>query len=295
MSDSILPFQIGEGAARGRLVRLKDSLGPILGEGLYPAPVAGLLAQMLALATALAGGLKYKGVFTLQAQGDGPVRLLVADVTSEGGLRGTARFDPARLGSAASLAELLGEGVLAFTVDQGPDTERYQGIVALEGETLASCAEIYFSRSEQIATRVALDAAANGGGWNAAALILQRMPADGPGRPILTKDEADDRWTTAQALMTTLGGAELLDGALAPDALLHRLFHAESLQCFPPREIEARCRCSEDKVAGALRSFSDDAIASLKDEHGLVSATCEFCRSVYTFDDEALARLRADR
>ena len=189
MTDLLLPFHVCAGAVRGWLVRLGPALDTILGGHDYPAPVATLLAEMLALAAALAGGLKYDGIFTLQAQGNGPVSLVMADVTSAGGLRGYARFDAARLPQRGLVQDLLGEGHLAFTVDQGPDTERYQGIVALQGDTLAECVELYFDQSEQLDSAVKT-AISSENGWHVAALMVQRMPAPLSGQPILTGYEA---------------------------------------------------------------------------------------------------------
>jgi len=294
--DLLLPFHIVAGLARGRMVRLGPALDEILRGHDYPRPVAALLGETLALAAALAGALKYEGVFTLQAQGDGPVSLLVADVTSAGHLRGYARFDAERVaeaGSDADMKRLLGAGYLAFTVDQGPDTDRYQGLVELEGATLAECADAYFERSEQLPT--ALKLAVDGGGeapWRAAALMLQRMPL-GPNSPILTADEAEEGWRRAAILMSSATPAEMLDPELASERLLWRLFHAEGLAADEGRPLEARCRCSQDKVEGTLRSFPRDEIEGLRDEAGDVVVVCEFCKTRYAFDPAGLERLYA--
>lgn len=291
--DILLPFSVGGGAVRGRMVRLGAALDTLLDGHGYPEPVARLLGETVALAAALAGGLKYQGVFTLQAQGKGAVSLLVADVTSAGALRAYARFDALRLGAAGtSVPELLGDGYLAFTVDQGADTDRYQGIVELSGDTLADCAELYFRQSEQLPTAVKLTAA-HDGGWNAAAVLIQRMPAAAGNSPILTHDEAEDGWRRAGLLLGTVTPAEMLDPALEPARLLHRLYHAEMLRTFEAKPLEARCRCSRDKVEGALKSFPADEVRGLEDEHGHVVVTCEFCRTDYVFGRADLAALHA--
>ncbi len=301
--DLLLAFQIGAGAVRGRLVRLGPAVESILAGHDYPVPVGRLLAETLALAAVLAGSLKYDGIFTLQAQGDGPVSLVVADVTSAGHLRGYARFDPARLDSvlagdpdpADPVPVLLGGGHLAFTVDQGPDTQRYQGIVALEGGTMAECARLYFRQSEQLDTAVTLSARppAGGGAWRAAALMVQRMPADLPGHPILLADEAEEGWRRAVILMSSITAAELHDDAIEPAHLLWRLYHAEDLRTFPAQPLEARCRCSRDKVARALRFIAPAELDDLADSAGRVVVTCEFCRSAYAFDRDDPARVLA--
>ena len=159
--DLALPFALQELGARGRIVRLGPAVDAILRRHDYPPPVAALLGEALALCVALASSLKYEGIFTLQMRGDGPVRLLVVDLTSAGALRGYAQFDAARVAampveSANAVPRLLGRGHMVFTVDQGADTERYQGIVALEGAGLSDCAHHYFRQSEQLATGIKL-------------------------------------------------------------------------------------------------------------------------------------------
>lgn len=293
-TDLILPFQLAGGAVRGRLVRLGDTVRDILAGHAYPPSVGRLLAETLALAAVLAGSLKYDGVFTLQAQGNGAISLLVADVTSAGEVRGYARFDDEKLAAATgqTVPGLLGSGYLAFTVDQGPKTERYQGIVELTGATLAECAKQYFSQSEQLDTEVALASRLDGeNGPAAAALMIQRMPGSQPGAPILTADESVEAWRTATILLASLTPDELLDPALAAAELPHRLFHGEGLQMWEGKRLRAQCRCSEAKIASALRAIPRPEIAALKDERGQVAITCEFCRTVYAFDDDALERV----
>lgn len=279
------------GAVRGRLARLESALDTILDDQhAYPVPVAALLAETMALAAVLATSMKFDGIFTLQAQGDGPVSLLVADVTSGGDVRAHARFDAARLeqvpvSGRASVPALLGKGYLAFTVDQGPDTDRYQGIVELEGPTLEDCARAYFKQSEQLDTAIeaTVRRPAGGRGWAAAALMIQRMPAGTGSAPILVAEEAQETWRRAEILLGSVTGAEMTDPALAPEQLLYRLYHAEQLQVFEAKALRARCRCSRDKVAATLRSLPADEIASVADEAGEIVVTCEFCRTDHVF------------
>src|SRR5258706_12626383 len=183
--DQVQPFQIERGGTRGRLVRLGPLIDTVLAQHDYPEPVALLLAEMLSLAAALASALKFDGVFTLQTKGDGPIRLMVADVTSGGDVRGYAQFDAGRLsaltasaGPGLSAPRPLGAGYLAFTVDQGVHTERYQGIVELTGATLVECIHHYFRQSEQLEAGIKL-AVATDRGWCAGVLMLQRLPGEG--------------------------------------------------------------------------------------------------------------------
>src|SRR5215468_639260 len=220
--DQVQPFQIERGGTRGRLVRLGPLIDTVLAQHDYPEPVALLLAEMLSLAAALASALKFDGVFTLQTKGDGPVRLMVADVTSGGDVRGYAQFDAARLaaltagaGAGLSVPRLLGAGHLAFTVDQGEHTERYQGIVELTGATLVECIHHYFRQSEQLEAGIKLAVAADRG-WHAGVLMLQRLPGEGlEEAEDADLESADDGWRRALALMASATSAELTDPRLS--------------------------------------------------------------------------------
>lgn len=282
--DGVLPFQLESGLVRGRLVRLGPAMRRIVDGHGYPPAVATLLGQGLALTTVLAALLKYDGVFTLQVQGDGPVSLLVCDITSAGDLRGMARFDPERLAAETSL---LGDGMLSFTVDQGPHTERYQGIVSLEGGSLIRGAETYFRQSEQLASKVVLAATAE----TAAALVVQQMPGNQAGTPIATAPHSQDVWETAEILASSVKDSELLDETLSLPALANRLFHSQALDGWEVKPIVAQCRCSDERIARTLRGIPRDEITTLKDDSGHVVVTCEFCNTTYRFDDAALERI----
>jgi len=296
--DQVQPFQIERGGTRGRLVRLGPLIDTVLAQHAYPEPVAVLLAEMLSLAVALASALKFDGVFTLQTKGDGPIRLMVADVTSGGDVRGYAQFDAGRLealtagaGSGLSVPRLLGAGYLAFTVDQGVNTERYQGIVELTGATLVECIHHYFRQSEQLEAGIKLAVAADRG-WRAGVLMLQRLPGEGgldePEDGEL--ENADDTWRRALALMGSATSAELTDRALAPNDLLYRLFHEDGVRVFTPLTLRAGCRCSRGRVEDMLRALPRDDVEHLKIE-GQIDVTCEFCNRHYHFDEADLAAL----
>ncbi|MGE0744883.1 MAG: Hsp33 family molecular chaperone HslO [Rhodospirillales bacterium] len=302
--DLVQPFQLDGLAARGRLVRLGPVVETILGHHDYPLPVKGLLAEALALAAVISDIFKYDGIFTLQAKGDGPVRLLVADVTTDGGMRGYVQFDRARLDAALArggaqepVPQLLGAGYLAFTVDQGPDTDRYQGIVELAGATLADCAHQYFRQSQQLDAAVKLAAAASpdtGGRWRAGALMVQRAGRAGiqaiSGGP--ADEAADDGWRRAVILMGSATAKELLDPALHPHRLLYRLFHEDGVRVFDTTPLAMECRCSHDRVRGMLRSFPREQLDELLVEDRL-EVKCEFCGRQYRFDVAALDALFA--
>src|SRR6185437_4078069 len=282
--DLVQPFRIDPFALRGRLVRLGPTVDRILSQHDYPEPVAAILGEAIVLAVVLAGALKYDGVFTLQTKSDGPVRLIVADVSTEGAVRGYAQYDAARLGEppwrggwrgapSPSVPELIGRGYIAFTVDQGEHTERYQGIVELIGATLAECAQHYFRQSEQIQAGIKLSAARVGdnGAWRAGGLMLQRVPPEG-GYEIIA-DDVEDGWRRAMVLMSSATPHELTDPDLTPHRLLYRLFHEETVRVFDTQPVEARCRCSRERIVGILRSLPPQDVAEMREDK-VTTVTC---------------------
>jgi molecular chaperone Hsp33 len=304
--DRVQPFQLDALGVRGRLVRLGPSLDSVIERHRYPLAVARPLAEAMTLCAALATSLKYDGIFTLQITGDGPIRLLVTDLTSDGALRGYAQFDSWKLAVAlGGLSEapegyvprLFGHGRLAFTVDQGQHTERYQGIVPLEGATLADCAHTYFRQSEQLPTGIKIAAqrtVADGAGrWRAAALMVQQMPEFDAGRLDVDPEQREDDWRKAVILMASATEAEMLDAGLAGNALLYRLFHAERLRLFERRAFAARCRCSRQRIDRVLRSLKREELSDLRDSEGRVIVKCEFCSTEYGYDERDLDRIYA--
>lgn len=302
LRDFVLPFQLEASSLRGRVVRLGPELDGIIHRHAYPAPVARFLAETLALAVLLSSMLKYRGIFTLQAKGDGPVKLLVADVTSDGAMRAYAQFDAAAFSGAAGVrtvedselapaAALLGKGYLAFTVDAGPDTDRYQGIVELYGKTLADCVQHYFRQSEQIDTGVLVAAHLDDGRWAAGGMMVQRMPHEGGEAPKAAGNLDTDDWRRAMVLMSSAKPAELTgsDGVDA-ETLLYRLFHQEKVRTWPARVLTFGCRCSEERVRTMLRGLARDDVEHLKND-GVVEVVCQFCSTAYRYDDAALAAI----
>lgn len=284
----VTPFFLPDRPVRGRLVRLGPLADALLSRHAHnPHAVTRLAGKALALTAALATALKYSGTFSLQAKGDGPVDLLLTDCTEQGTLRGYARGDADRLAAlgdadAATDADLLGKGYLAFTVDQGPETERHQGIIAIEGPDLADMALHYFTTSEQFQCAIHLACAQTAQGWRASALILERIAAGGEANLPLSMEAQDESWNTAVTLASTITEAELLDDSLAPERLLYRLFHTEGVAVDLARALGYGCRCSRAKLTGILEQFTPDEL----DEMALgddITMTCEFCNMDFRF------------
>jgi len=282
--DLIQPFQLNGVDVRGRLVRLGAVVDEIHRRHGYPEAVAGLLGEALALTALLAGTLKFDGSFTLQTKSDGPVPMMVTDYRTGGELRGYASVDQAALAATGDArldaGRLLGRGHIAFTVDQGEDTERYQGIVELAGTTLADCAHAYFRQSEQLQASFALACGRRPAGpWRAGGLMLQRLPDRGQSADDAARDE---NWVRAVSLLATLTGAELVDRGLTAPELLYRLFHEDGVWLTQVQSLVVGCRCDANRVERILKSFGPEEIRDMA-EDGVVTATCEFCNISFPF------------
>lgn len=286
---AILPFHLDERPVRGRLVRLGPLADALLSRHGYPPAIAQLSGEAMALTAGLAAALKFEGSFSLQAKGNGPVSLFLADCTNAGALRGYAKVNQERLAGleAMSAAVLLGKGYLAFTCDQGPDMDRYQGIVAIEGETLTDMTGEYFRNSEQLDTYVKLACAETPKGWRASALLMERVAGAGWLDQQMDLGQQQEAWQTATILARTISNEELLDDRLSGEQLLHRLFHAEGLRLDRPKPLSYGCRCSRERLLNVLSGFSTDDLDHMADE-GTITMTCEFCNFDFRFVRTAL-------
>jgi molecular chaperone Hsp33 len=286
---AILPFHLDERPVRGRLVRLGPLADALLRRHDYRPEVAKLAGEAMALAAGLAAALKFEGSFSLQAKGDGPLSMLLADCTDAGALRGYAKLNEERFAGleTPSTAALLGKGYLAFTCDQGPDMDRYQGIVAIEGETLTEMTGEYFRNSEQLDTYLKLACEETPAGWRASALVLERVAGAGGLDQQMDLEEQQEAWQTATILARTISTQELLDDTLSGEQVLHRLFHAEGLRLDRPRPLSYGCRCSRDRLLNVLGGFSNDDLDHMADE-GTITMTCEFCNFDFRFDRATL-------
>ncbi|MFV3127659.1 Hsp33 family molecular chaperone HslO [Niveispirillum sp. KHB5.9] len=299
--DICQPFQLDSSSFRGRLIRLGPALDEIITRHNYPDELAPLLADTILMAATLASSLKYDGIFTLQTKGDGPVAYTVADITSVGDLRGYARVDGERLaaqkshrGFQADLGSLLGAGYVAFTVDQGEHTERYQGIVELRGATLADAVRHYFRQSEQLAASIKSFVSKDADGkWVGGAIMLQALPPENAG--VFSEHQAgvrEEDWNRAGALLETVTAHELLDPSLPVNEVIYRLFNEETPVVFERKELRPGCRCSRERVSDVLRSLERGDLEDMRVD-GAVAVTCEFCNATYRFDDAALDEVYA--
>jgi len=300
VDDIVLPFAVEALSVRGRVVRLGPSIDYLLDRHDYPEPVSKLLAEAVVLAALLGSTLKLEGRFQLQTKSEGPVSMLLVDFDAPSNFRALARFDRDRVARSGPDDDLLGPGHLAFTIDPGGDMTRYQGVVALEGEGLEAAAHHYFERSEQIPTLVRLAVgemlASDGRAWRAGGLIIQYLPAAGPGRradfhpgdaPEGTAPhevEEDDAWAEAQALSSTTEAHELIDPTLSAERLLYRLFHERGVRVYESTALAAACRCSAEGVDAMLRSFPPEEIRHMVGDDGMIGVTCEFCSTKRVFD-----------
>lgn len=273
-SDLSVPFLLPHFSLRGRLVRLQDVSSTIIGQHDYPYAVAKILAELLAAGATLAGLLKYEGIFTLQTKSDGPIKLAVLDITNKGHMRGYAQLKSNEIRKDISFAELFGRGYLAFTVDQVLKGDRYQGIVTLNHESLASSIEHYFDQSEQLESRICIfSGKTDEGVWKSGALLLQEMPS---------QKVNEEAWSHAEALLNTLSSQEFLDFSIPYTTLLTNLFHESDVTIFDPLPLKAQCRCSKERIQIFLDTLASEEIESIL-ENGQLKMNCEFCNHQYTF------------
>jgi molecular chaperone Hsp33 len=284
-TDSLHRFVFEHLPIRGHLVHLDASWQALLEFRQYPAAIRDTLGESVAASVLLAATLKFNGHLSLQVQAQGPMHLLIAQCTSNLGVRGLARHRKEI--ESHEFAQLLGTGQLLVTLDNksdnGGDEHRYQGVVPLAGERLAQSLENYFENSEQLPTRLWLHANESG----ASGMLLQRLPS----RVEYGQVDIDDAWTRLQLIGDTLKADELR--TLSDRDILRRLFNEDDLRLFEPSPVFFRCTCSHDRVAGMLQSLGVDEVKSILAEQGVVEVRCDFCNRAYEFDAVDAAKLFA--
>ncbi|CAM5788545.1 Hsp33 family molecular chaperone HslO [Castellaniella caeni] len=296
-TDTLKKFLTTDKSTRIQALHLSHAWQTGLAHQDLPPVVIRLLGELAAASVLLAGNIKFDGSVVLQLQGNGPVRLIMVECTAALGLRATAHLrDEMPIPENSTLQQLMNpDGLGRFTVLLDPAAEQagastYQGIVPLEGETVAAVLEHYMKHSEQLDTRLwlAADADACGG------LLLQRMPGepDATGTP-QDSDSAQATWEHCQALAATIKTPELLASG-NPDALIHKLFWEDDLLAFPEQDIRWHCPCTRERVANMLRSLGRPEVESILEEQGHVHIACNFCGKPYDFDAVDCATLFID-
>ena len=273
--DILTPFMLQSERVRGRVVRLGAVADTILARYDYPPHAARLLGELLLAAAMLSANLKDRGIFTLQVRGNGLIPLVVVDVVYGGQMRGFADVRPEARAEIEALEKyspraLVGQGAyLAITLDSGVGAERYQGIVALEGDSVADALTAYFTNSEQLDVAVYL-ALGHEKHWQAGGIMIERMPS----QPNDTN--ATESWDYARAVVGTVSEVELLDPLLDAPELLYRLFHEEGVWVYDPQVLSIGCRCSRERIISILTGMSLENRADMVVD-GVVDVHCQFC------------------
>lgn len=277
-NDSLYRYLFDGVSVRGELVQLNETYQQIISSKEYPAPVQHLLGELLVATSLLTATLKFEGSITVQLQGDGPVKLAVINGDHDQKMRGVARWE-GDVPADGSIHDLIGKGhmVITITPNQG---ERYQGVVGLEGDSLASCLEGYFENSEQLKTRIWLRTGEIEGQPKAAGMLLQILPDE--------QGSAED-FEHLEKLTETVKNEELF--SLEAQEVLYRLYHQETVQLFEPQEVTFHCGCSRERSASAIASIDRSEIERIVAEEGKVSLHCDYCGTSYDFDSIDVAAL----
>ncbi|MQY41882.1 Hsp33 family molecular chaperone HslO [Epibacterium sp. SM1969] len=308
--DTVLPFQLDASDMRGRVARLDGVLDGILKQHAYPAVVEALVAEM-ALLTALIGQtVKLQWKLSLQVQSKGAVRMIATDYyapENEGEparIRAYASFDADRLTEGAPFDQ-VGEGYFAIMIDQGQGMKPYQGITSLTGGSLSACAEAYFAQSEQLPTKFRLEfgrstAPGEPESWRAGGVMLQHMPkaspfaaqSEGTGDILSASDliagDKEENWNRVNILLSTVEELELVGPSVTPTDLLLRLFHEEQPRVYETQMVKFGCTCSEERVRESLSIYSAKDIEKMTNDHGRVTADCQFCGAYFDLDPKTV-------
>ena len=288
--DLVAAFQLEGKPLRGRIARLgNQSIAEILGRHKYPPELARLLGEAITLAALVGSSLKFDGRLLVQAEGDGPISMLVAEYSTNGAMRAYAKYDAERWenlqrinkGDRPHMPQLFGKGALALImISNDPGMKPYQGVVPLVKGTLAECAEIYFMQSEQVPTKVALSVAEHSIGsgeakWRSGGMLLQRIAGDD------ARGHNDDVWDEARALFATLTDGELADPDLPAEDLLYRLFHESGVRFDVTKVLRDECTCSEERLRGTLSSMPAEQLLEMAEGDGALGIDCQFCARHY--------------
>ncbi|MBA5602703.1 Hsp33 family molecular chaperone HslO [Pectobacterium aroidearum] len=279
--DQLYRYLFENYAVRGELVTVNETYQRILTNHDYPSAVQTLLGEMLVATSLLTATLKFSGDITVQLQGDGPLKLAVINGNHQQQMRGVARLQ-GDIAPGSSLKEMVGNGYLVITITP-TEGERYQGVVGLEGETVAECLESYFQQSEQLPTRLFIRTGQHKGKQAAAGMLLQVLPA---------QDADRDDFDHLAQLTTTVKGEELF--SLPATEVLYRLYHQEEVTVYEPQDVEFRCHCSRDRCADALMTLSDQEVNEMTEQDGEIDMHCDYCGTHYLFNSLDIRAIRHD-
>ncbi|MFY0991072.1 Hsp33 family molecular chaperone HslO [Halomonas sp. C05BenzN] len=281
MTDQIQRFLFDDTNVRGELVTLEQAYAEVLDRHEYPAAVNRLLGELLAAVALLTDTVKLDGTLSIEVRGQGALSLLMAESNPGGELRAIARLaeEAPMPGAETGFRELLGQGQIMITLDPR-EGHRYQGVVALDHDSLAGCLEAYFTQSEQLPTRLWLAA----DGQRAGGLLLQRIPDE-------SHNQDSDAWARTVHLADTVKAEELL--GLEPLEVLRRLYHEETVRVFEPKALRFGCTCSRERIAGSLLTLGEAELREVLAEHGTIDTQCHFCHSRYVFTEQDIEALLA--
>ncbi|MDT3414107.1 Hsp33 family molecular chaperone HslO [Kosakonia cowanii] len=277
--DQLHRYLFENHAVRGELVTVSSTWKEVLENHNYPLPVKNLLGELLVATSLLTATLKFAGDITVQVQGDGPMSLAVINGNNRQQMRGVARVQ-GEIADDASLKTLVGNGYLVITITP-EEGERYQGVVGLEGETLAECLEDYFQRSEQLPTRLFIRTGDVEGQPAAGGMLLQVLPA---------QDTQAEDFEHLAVLTETVKAEELF--TLPASEVLWRLYHEEEVTLYDPQDVEFKCTCSRERCADALKTLPDEEVDSILAEEGEIDMHCDYCGNHYLFNAMDIAEIR---
>lgn len=293
MDDFVAGFSPQGLPVRGRVIRMSEgTISPILKRHAYPDHLAEILGEAVMLSALVGSGMKFQGKVLAQAEGDGPVSMLVGEYTKSGGLRGYARHEPDRWawlnkvnkGDKPHMPQLFGAtGRLGLIiVYENTDLKPYQGIVPLAKGSMAQCAEDYFERSEQVETKLRMSVRQDAAGaWTAGGMMIQKIAGDD------ARGNTDDGWREAEALFSTLSDEELTDPALPAMDLVYRLFHEGGVAMDSDAQaLSDVCTCNRDRLVGTLQGMSDESLRDMVEPDGTLQIDCQFCSRAYTIPIE---------
>ena len=283
--NHIVPFQLANNEVRGMIVRFDSTVYQIIKRHNYPSNLESLLADTLTITACLGSRMKHDGVFSIQAKGTGPVHTLFADITNNGFLRGYVGYEKDLINEDFNLLPLMGSGHISFTLDQGKFSKRYQGIVALDAESISKATELYFTNSEQLETKFSTfnyyDIKENDriNLYPAGLIMLQKMPMKGK-----FSDEAHkESWDLSINFLSTLKKEEFLSTKLSSEDILYRLFHEIGVTIYDQIIIKDQCRCSQEKVDFAINNLDKIELDQIADANGNIKVVCEFCKIERSF------------